>query len=78
MFDIILRVSQGQNWEEAILAVLPPRKFKTEGRKRGRKSLNDNNENNEKQLKAEDDQSDDVDQATEAPAGTPTTDDKII
>lgn len=38
MFDIILRVSQGQGWEEAILGVLPPRKLRTEGRKRRGKS----------------------------------------
>lgn len=28
VFDIILRVSQGEQWEEAILSVLPPRKLK--------------------------------------------------
>lgn len=29
VFDILLRVSQGQEWDEAILGVLPPRKFRT-------------------------------------------------
>lgn len=38
MFEILLKVSEGKPWKETLLEVLPQRKFRTEGRKRGHKS----------------------------------------
>lgn len=53
MFDILLRVSQGQEWEEAILGVLPPRKFRTGISRRKAKLLAKEAKANETQDKQE-------------------------